>query len=370
MNAPADPARSDAVRVDEPALRAQARAILGAWGFSADAVSAAVDALIWADLHGISSHGVAMLPIYETWLKTGRFVSSAIPRVVFDSPVLATIDADSGLGFAGARAGMSLAIEKARRNGLSAVAVRRSNHFGAAGHWVSMAADAGLVGIATTSTVAPAIVPTGGLHARFGTNPIAFAAPGRHGTSFLLDMATSTVALGKLMVASLRGHSIPEGWALGPDGLPTTDPALGYRSRLATPLGGRPELSSHKGSGLAAMVEILSVLLPGATLSMDNPGPGVPGDVGHFFCALDPAALRGDDGFGAALDDMLDRLRATPAADPDQPVLAAGDPERAALKRSRELGIEVPRSLMTALREVARRADCPWILLGAQGGPD
>ena len=370
MNERVTPARSDAVRVREPALRAQARAILVAWGFRDDPVSAAVDALVWADLHGISSHGVAMLLVYETWLKAGRFVTSAIPRVVCDSPVLATLDAGSGLGFAGARAGMTLAIQKAQRNGLAAVAVRRSNHFGAAGHWVSMAADAGLVGIATTSTVAPAIVPTGGLQARFGTNPIAFAAPGREGTSFLLDMATSTVALGKLMVASLRGHSIPEGWALGPDGLSTTDPAQGYRSRLATPLGGRPELSSHKGSGLAAMVEILSVLLPGATLSMDNPGPGVPGDVGHFFCALDPASLRGDDGFGAALDNMLDRLRATPAADPSQPVLAAGDPERAALKRSRELGIEIPHSLVAALREIARRADCPWVLEGTEGCPN
>lgn len=350
------------LRVDEGALRAQVAAVLTAWGFPAGAVAAAVDALAWADLRGIPSHGIAMLPIYESWLRAGRFDVRAEPVVVSETPVLATVDGRSGLGFPAARVGMRTAIDKARRTGLAAVAVRRSNHFGAAGHWAAMASDAGLIGVALTSTVSAAIVPTGGLQARFGTNPIAFAAPGAQDDAFLLDMATSTVALGRLMMAAIRGEPVPAGWALGPDGRPTTDPALGYRSRLATPLGGLPELSSHKGSGLAAMVEILSVLLPGATLSMDDPGPGALGDVGHFFAVADPAAFRGDDGFGAALDAMLARLRATPAADPRRPVLAAGDPERAALARSRERGVELPAALVDALRALADRCDCDWHL--------
>ena len=348
-------------RVVDSAIRAQVTAVLSAWGFAPDAVDASADALAWADSRGIASHGIAMLPIYEGWLRAGRFDVAAAPVVVRESTVTATIDGGAGLGFPAARQGMRLAIDKARRSGLAAVAVRRSNHFGAAGHWASMASEAGLLGIATTSTVSPAIVPTGGTQARFGTNPIAFAAPGAR-DAFLLDMATSTVALGKLMVASLRGEEIPAGWALGPDGAPTTDAALGYRSRLATPRGALPELSSHKGSGLAAMVEILSALLPGATPSMDDPGPGARGDVGHFFLVLDPAAFRDAGGFGEALDAMLGRLRATPPIDPMCPVMAAGDPERTALARHREDGIALPSALLGALRELASRAGCAWLL--------
>jgi len=348
--------------VTAAALHAQAAAVLGAWGFGPDAVDAAADALVWADLRGIASHGIAMLPIYEGWHRAGRFDTAAVPRVVCETAVTATVDGGSGLGFPAARLAMSVAVAKARTAGLAAVAVRRSNHFGAAGHYAEMASDAGLVGLATTSTVAPAIVPTGGREARFGTNPIAFAAPGAQGPPFLLDMATSTVALGRLMAASWRGEPIPPGWALDAEGRPTVDPLVGYRSRRATPLGGLPELSSHKGTGLAAMVEILSALLPGATPSMDDGGGDPRGDVGHFLLALDPAAFRSDGGFGAAVDALTARVRATPALDAAQPVLSAGDPERAALAAAREHGVALPGALVQALEAVSARAGCSWHL--------
>ena len=352
------------IQVSERSLRAQVEAVLSAWGFGDDAVGAAADALAWADLRGIASHGIAMLPVYEGWHRDGRFDVAARPRVVRESPVTATVDGGSGLGFAAARDAMRLAVAKARSTGLAAVAVRRSNHFGAAGHYAEMAARAGLVGLCTTSTVSPAIVPTGGRDARFGTNPIAFAAPGAEGPPFLLDMATSTVALGRLMSAAWRGEPVPEGWALDASGHPTTDPQAGYRARRATPLGGLPELSSHKGTGLAAMVEVLSALLPGATPAMDEGGGRARGDVGHFVLALDPAAFRGDDGFGAAVDAMCARLRATPPVDPARPVMAAGDPERAALARSRAEGVPLPAALVDALRGLAARAGCAWHLEG------
>jgi len=348
--------------VTEAALHAQASAVLGAWGFGPDAVRAAADALVWADSRGIASHGIAMLPIYEGWHRAGRFDTAAVPRRVHETAVTATVDGGSGLGFPAARLAMSIAIAKARTAGVAAVAVRRSNHFGAAGHYAEQASDAGLIGLVTTSTVSPAIVPTGGREARFGTNPIAFSAPGAQGPPFLLDMATSTVALGRLMVAGWRGEPIPPGWALDPDGRPTVDPVVGYRSRRATPLGGLPELSSHKGSGLAAMVEILSALLPGATPSMDDGGGRPHGDVGHFMLALDPGAFRPDGGFGAAVDALTDRVRATPALDPARPVLSAGDPERAARAAARVGGIGLPGPLLQALEALCARAGCGWLL--------
>lgn len=356
------------LHVSERSLHAQIVAVLSGWGFGGDAVGAAADGLAWADARGIASHGIAMLPIYEGWHRDGRFDASATPRVVRETAVTATLDGGSGLGFAAARDAMRLAIAKARTAGLAAVAVRGSNHFGAAGHYAEMAALAGLVGLCTTSTVSAAIVPTGGRDARFGTNPIAFAAPGAEGPPFLLDMATSTVALGRLMTAAWRGEPVPEGWALDADGRPTTDPQVGYRARRATPLGGLPELSSHKGTGLAAMVEVLSALLPGATPAMEGAGGRARGDVGHFVLVLDPAAFRDDDGFGAAVDAMCARLRATPPVDPARPVRVPGDPERDALARSRVEGVPLPLALVDALRGVVARAGCAWCLHGA-GAP-
>ncbi len=359
---------ASAFHVPEASLRAQIGAVLGAWGFGPDAVAAGTDGLAYADLRGIHSHGIAMLPIYERWRSEGRFVAGASPSVVQENAVSALIDGGSGLGFLPATVAMRLAIAKAMTAGVSAVSVRRSNHFGAAGHYAVMAAQDGLIGLALSNTVAPAIVPTGGREARFGTNPIAFAAPAARSEPFVLDMATSTVALGKLMMAAYRDETIPLGWALDATGRPTTDATAGYASRLATPLGALPELSSHKGSGLAAMVEILSAVVSGATPAMDTT-PGQPGDVGHFFLALDPAIFRCRDEYGAALDRLMEKVRATEPAEPGLPVQVAGDPEREALRHSRTGGICLPAALIRELEPLVARAGCEWHLPDHSGDP-
>lgn len=353
-------------RVAEPVLREQIRLILRAWGLAEAATDCAVDALVWADLRGISSHGVAMLPIYEKWLAAGRFDLQAKPALIRERPALAVFDAGSGFGFEPSRVAMRKAIDLARLSGVAAVSVRRSNHFGAAGHWAELASDAGLIGVAMTSTVSPSIVPTGGRTARLGTNPIAFAAPGDRQPPFLLDMATSTVALGKLMVAALNGRSIPAGWALGPDGRTTADPRVGYESRLATPLGALPDLSSHKGYGLATMVEVLCAVLSGSVLALDDGGGDRRGNVGHFFLALDPAQFRDDDQFAPEIDRLTDALRETPPIDAARPVQVAGDPEREVLRLSRASGIALPLALIDALRQVCHRARCPFQLPSVQ----
>jgi LDH2 family malate/lactate/ureidoglycolate dehydrogenase len=351
------------IAVDEAVLREQIGEILAAWGFAERPVRSAVDALVWADLRGVHSHGIAMIPIYERWLKAGRFDLRSSPRQIHTQGALALVDGGSGLGFEPARWSMERAVELAKSHGIGAVAVRRSNHFGAAGHWAEQASRAGLIGLALTSTVSPAIVPTGGRAARLGTNPIAFAAPGTNADDgFLLDMATSTVALGKLMVAALRGDTIPIGWALGRDGQPTSDPREGYESRLATPVGALPVLSSHKGYGLAVMVEVLTAVLAGATLALDEGGDVPQGDVGHFFLALDPGGFGVDGRFQSHLARLLAGLRSTPSLDPDMPVQVAGDPERAALRSNRASGVPLPQALMVDVRAVCARAGCRFVL--------
>jgi hypothetical protein len=213
----------------------------------------------------------------------------------------ALVDGGGGLPHVPGDVAMRLAVRKARAHVRRAVAVRRSGHFGAA-HVTAMAAEAGLIGIATSTTQDPAVVPTFGAAAMLGTNPISLAAPAARNLPFMLDMATSTASLGKLVTAWRKGRAIPDGWALDPSGAAVTSGrrAAGYR-RL-TPLGATPEMGSHKGYGLATAVAILSAVLSGS-----DGGPG------HFFLVLDPARFRPDGTLGAGLDALLDGLRASPS---------------------------------------------------------
>jgi LDH2 family malate/lactate/ureidoglycolate dehydrogenase len=250
---------------------------------------------------------------------------------------------------------MRLAIAKCRAHGIAAVGVRNSGHFGAAGTYTAMASDAGFVGIATSTTQEPAVVPTFGVEAMLGTNPIAMAAPAERNPPFMLDMATSTASLGKLVTAWRKGRTIPAGWAVDPSGATVTSGrrAAGYR-RL-TPLGATAELGSHKGYGLATAVAILSSVLPGAA-------PNGTSRVGHFFLVLDPARFRQGGTFAGDLDALLDGLHASRPIDATQPVLVAGDPEHAARRERLRSGVPLTRSLLEDLRTVARASGVRFTL--------
>ncbi len=178
--------------------RAQIKAILLGWGMPEDNAETTSDILAWADLHGVDSHGISMLPGYDQRRREGKVKLDARPRTVRETPVSALVDGDGGLGHVAGRFAMNLAIEKARKSGLAAVAVRNSAHFGATGYYTLMAAEAGLIGMACTSAAGIQVAPTFGKQARLGTDPWSFAAPSADGKPFLLDMATTTVAAGKL----------------------------------------------------------------------------------------------------------------------------------------------------------------------------
>lgn len=349
-------------RVPSAAVTAQCREIFRAWGMTPEHARVTAERLEYADLHGVDSHGIALLPLYARLRAGKRLNFSAEPRLVRDSPVIAVIDADGGLGQPPGTRAMLLAIDKARAAGLAAVAVRNSNHFGAAGAYAMLAAEAGFIGMAFSAAWDPAIVPTHGAEPRFGTNPLAFAAPAGEGAPFCFDVATSTVAIGKLRLAELHGRPLEPGWALDAAGAVTTDPKAALASRLLTPLGGTPKLSSHKGYGLAAMVEILSTMLSGASycVSRDPAKPSF--DVGHFFLVIDPAAFRGDGGFEADVDGMMRVLRETRPAQPGQPVIAPGDPEARAFADRSVYGIPMPEALVKQVREIAAECKAAWLL--------
>ncbi|WP_209307446.1 Ldh family oxidoreductase [Geodermatophilus sp. DF01-2] len=356
------------MRFPAATLQAQTHAVLLAWGLQPDCAETAAAAMIHADVAGIDSHGISMLPTYEMLRERGDLVPAARPSTVRDGTVTALLDAGGGLGHPAAMAAMRLAADKASAHGVGVVSVRNSHHFGAAGQYAAVAAERGLVGLVTTSARSVSVVPTRGALPRLSTNPIAFAAPARRSGPFLLDMSTSTVAVNKVKVYGYDDRPLPSGWVLDGDGVPVRNPhealgiLLGAGAGGLTPLGGTAELSSHKGYGLAVMVQILSATLCGATFAAAAAGDGRPVDIGHFFLAIDPAAFREDGRFEDDLDDLLDLLRATPPADPAQPVLVPGDPEATARDERLRNGVPLSGVLVGQLREICGRAGTPFLL--------
>lgn len=344
--------------------RKQLELILQAWGMPAPTAASTAEIMSWADLHGIDTHGISMVPPYDERRRNNKLDMRAEPKVVKETPVSALIDGGGGLGHPNARRGMEIAIEKAKKTGIGVAAVRSSGHFGACGFYALMAVEADLIGMVTTSASGIQVAPTNGAQARLGTDPIAFAAPGKPGQPFLLDMATTTVAAGKIRNKANENLPAPTGWLVTKDGQPSNDPKEVSKGGFMTPLGGTPEGSSHKGYGLGAMVNILSSALSGGLMVTEptrNTRPG-PIDIGHFFLALDPGMFRDVADFKADVATFCDTLRATKPADPAKPVQVAGDPERRIAAERMKTGIPVGPNLLAKVREIAIASGAPWII--------
>jgi LDH2 family malate/lactate/ureidoglycolate dehydrogenase len=281
----------------------------------------------------------------------------ADPAVVRDFAATALYDGAKGLGHYVSTQAMRLAIDKARAFGIGIVTVRNSGHFGAAANYSMMALEHDMIGIATTNSPYVAMVPTFGRAPKLSTNPISFSAPaGRH-APFVLDMATTTVAVGKLRIASRWGKPIPSGWALDDQGDPTTDADVAMKHRLLSPLGGSRELGGHMGYGLGMMVDILSGVLPGAVYGdlflRGGHAQRKVQDVGHCFVAIDPARFRPLDDFKRDMDDMFDSVKASPPADGQTRVFVAGEPEAETERRRLREGIPISRTLLGLVNDIA-----------------
>jgi LDH2 family malate/lactate/ureidoglycolate dehydrogenase len=345
--------------------RAQLKAILTAWGMPEESAETTADILSWADLHGVDSHGMSMIPGYDRLRRNGRANMQARPRIIKETAVSALVDGDGGLGHVPAHFAMRVAIDKAKAAGMAITAVRNSAHFGATGYYTLMAANEGLIGMACTSASSIQVAPTLGKEAKLGTDPWSFAAPTTDGRPFLLDMATTTVAAGRIRNKANEGLQCPPGWVLNKDGLPSTDP-LEAREKggFLTSLGGSPENSSYKGYGLAVMVNILGACLPGATLITDPMHTKKPQgmDIGHCFIAINPGLFRENDEFAADVTRLCDDLRATKPVDPATPVMVAGDPQWNNAAVRRRDGIPVGPGLLNQIRQIAQASAARWLL--------
>src|SRR6266576_1586262 len=314
--------------------------------------------MVRTDLRGVDSHGIGMLPRYHELWQAGYIRMDAEPSVVRDEVATGLFDGQKGLGHYVSTRAMQACIEKARTYGLGMVAVRNSGHYGAAANYSMLALEHDMIGPSMTNSPYVTMVPTFGRKGMLSTNPLSFAAPaGRH-APFVLDMATTTVAVGKLVVASRWGKPIPAGWALDDRGRPTTDPMVALKHRLLSPLGGSRELGGHKGYGLGVMVDILSGVLNGAVygnlFERSDMKERKVHNAGHCLAAVDPRFFRPIDEFKRDMDDMIEALRSSPRAEGQERIYVAGEPELESEQRRRKDGIPLAPVLVAECNRIAR----------------
>jgi uncharacterized oxidoreductase len=313
--------------------------IFAAAGGSADEARAIAVNLVDANLAGHDSHGIVRTERYCLWARQGYLRFGERAELLIDAPGFALLDGRHGFGQTVGAQAVRVGMDKARAQGFSVVGLRRSGHLGRIGAWAEMACAEGLVSIHFVNVAHSLLVaPFGGAERRMGTDPVAIGVPCPGGDDFLLDFATSTVAEGKCLVAKRGGKPLPPDALVGPDGRLTADPDVLYGQ---TPPGAVPDprngpgaltaMGAHKGSGLALACELLA----GALTGSGTCGPGERIHNGMLSIYLDPARLAdggagdgGRHGWAGEVRAYLDYVRACRPADPAQPVLVPGDPER------------------------------------------
>ena len=358
---PPSPSSSDIPAVtalfSADALRAFCRQLLVALDVAESHAEIVADSLIAANLRGVDSHGIQMIVTYIQQLRAGGINVPASGRVVREDGVCLRYDGENGLGQVVADRCTDHAIRIAKALGVAVVVTSHSNHFGAGSWWGEKLGRAGFIGI-VMSNACPAVAPWQGRTAILGTNPLCVAVPGGGPASrWLLDMATTTVALGKLShAAHLNQPTIPTSWGfLDAEGKPTSETAAAQRGS-PTPIGG------YKGTALAMMVEILSSGLSGGAMTTELPVYRTGGDplgISHTFIAIDPARFLPAGEFEQRMDRLAGLVKAATPAEGYQEVLLAGEPEwRSEQVRERE-GIPVPLKLWSRLIEIASELRVP-----------
>ncbi|GAA5344979.1 malate dehydrogenase (NAD) [Planifilum fimeticola] len=310
------------------------------------------DSLIRSNLAGIDSHGISRLTIYAKRVREGRIAAKPEIRITRSGAVL-RVDGGNGLGQVVAMRALEAAIPVAEQSGLAGIAIRRSNHYGAASYFCEWACRKNRALMALTNSP-PGIPPHGGKKAFLGTNPIAFGFPTRQGPPLIVDMSSSVVARGKIILAAREGKAIPPGWAIDREGRETTDPVEALQGAVL-PFGG------VKGYALAAAVEVLSGVLSGAAF-----GPHVrnlyeeghaAADVGHFFILMDLSRWMPIDVYFRRIEQFLRELKSVPRAEGAEEILYPGEGRERRIRRRLKEGIPLSREVVSDLEELGRSCD-------------
>ncbi len=345
--APGAPEAPVALGVD--AARSFAARAFEAAGMGNDDAALIADNMLWADLRGVDTHGVQRVSWYLQWFDDGLSSPSAAVEVVQEGPAFLVGDGQSGLGQVVATRFVDRVIEKARAEGLCLGLLRNSNDWGCGAWYPCRAADAGLVGMAMTTSV-PTLAPWGSRKRLFGNNPIAFAFPRRAPERpIVYDAALTPVALGKVLRARAEGKEIPGEWGFrDDDGQPTTDPTAAFAGII-------PAIGGYKGTGLALVTNLLAGILTG---SAHSAAVDV-GKRGQFFLVIDPGAVGDRAAYETAVEDLVAQMREAGTGGhvlPGEEVLLPGEPEwRHFDTRSKAGRIAYPASVARSLDKVAAR---------------
>jgi len=313
--------------------------------------------LIKAELRGVDSHGLVRLPVYSGRVQAGVVKARPNVRLIPTGTASALVDGDNGLGPAvGARA-MDAAVDLAREHGTGFVGVRHSNHFGPAAYYVERAIRAGCIGIAI-SNAPPHMAPFGGRTRFLGTNPVAVGIPAGEENPLIFDASTSVVARGKIIVAAHTGQSIPEGWAIDPDGHPTMDAERALAGSVL-PFGG------PKGSAISFIIDIFCGVLTGAAFASHlNTLEDLTTvqNVGHVLAAVRTDLFVDGDAFKQRMDSILRMLRSAPPAPGADRVLLPGEIELASESTMRARGIPLAPPIAAQLEKLGDDLGVPFPL--------
>lgn len=311
------------------------------------------DGLVAADLRGVYSHGVVRVPMYCRRLRNNLVNRTPEIQIKDTSPASKLIDGDNGMGFVVGKKAMEIAIDLASQTGVSLVGVKNSGHFGMSAFYLLQALEADMISFVFTNS-SPAMPAWGGRTKFLGASPFAAGAPGGVNGPFVLDMACTVTARGKLKYAAQRGESIPLGLALDSEGRPTTDGEKAFHG-VILPFGG------VKGAALAMLMEILSGVFTGAAFGGEVKNPHTdqsgPQNVGHFFMAIKPDLFMPLEKYKNRMDTLISRAKSSEKAEGCDEIYIPGEIE-AGLEADRlKNGIPLTEDVVESLKTEAELVD-------------
>ena len=325
-------------------------------GVPADDAEVFARVLVDADLQGVSTHGVSRLNIYLQRIEKGLIDPKASLGIDRTGGSVLALDAGNGLGQVQAMKALDMLMPLAKQNGIAAATIRNSQHFGALSFYCNRAAEEDMILLAMTNCE-PAMSPTGGFQPFFGTNPIATSFPTGKGYSVKIDMATSIIARGNIIAAQKKEQPISEGWALDPDGEPTTDASQALLGTVLT-------MAGHKGYAIALMIEVFSGVLSGAAI-----GPDIGSmyknmdrkqDVGHFFCLLNIEAFLDVADFKRRMDETIDSIKSSKRRPGVDEILIPGERSSRKAAENEAAGILVSDVTAAELKDLCGRLNVPF----------
>jgi LDH2 family malate/lactate/ureidoglycolate dehydrogenase len=334
------------------ALTDYARAMFLSAGMREADAALIAGGLVKANLRGVDSHGVSRIPMYLERLSRGLVNPRPEVKVTKVAGAVAHVDGDDGMGFVASDVAMNAACDLAGEMGIGLAGVHRSTHFGMGACYALRAIERGYISLIFTNS-SPAIPMWGGRTTFLGASPMAAGIPGGKHPPYVMDMAMTVIARGKIRLAAMKGDLIPEGLALDVEGNPTTDAAKAFEG-VCLPFGG------VKGSVLGTLMDLMSGVLTGANFGGEVKSlyfdQSEPQNVGHLFFAIRPDLFMSLTDFGARMDTFYERIKALPRAVGVEEIMLPGEPEQRREEQRRREGIPVTANVVRDLTEEGARA--------------